>query len=239
VEITGSNLAQPTGSWLDADFNNGSARTSLGGSSVSINGKPGFISYISPVQINLQAPADPSTGALPVTVTNCAGTSNPVNGPNLQKIAMAPGLLAPPTNISPYFTAGGKQYLVATFGFQYLFVGNANSQAVADGIGNLFVPAKPKDSILLYGIGLGDTSPANTPGVIASGQEVLNAPVTVNFGSTPATVNRVAMYPTFVGLYYIIVTVPATLADGDYQINVTVNGQPMQTPSPLFLTVHH
>ena len=51
-----------------------------------------------------------------------------------------------------------------------------------------------------------------------------------------ATVNRVALYPTFIGLYYIIVTVP-DVPDDDYQINVTVGGQPLQQP-PFFLTVH-
>jgi uncharacterized protein (TIGR03437 family) len=64
----------------------------------------------------------------------------------------------------------------------------------------------------------------------------LNAPVTVKFGTTPATVNRVSLYPTFAGLYYIIVTVP-NVPDGDYQINITVDGQALQQ-QPFFLTVH-
>ena len=75
------------------------------------------------------------------------------------------------------------------------------------------------------------------PGVIATGQEVVNAQVVVKFGSTPAAVTRVAMYPTFVGLYYIMLTVPS-VPDGDYQINVTVDGQPLQQNPPFFLTVH-
>ena len=129
-----------------------------------------------------------------------------------------------------YFNFGGKQYAEATFGFQYQFVGNLDPALSSR-------PAKPGDSILLYAIGLGDTTPANTPGVVATGHEVLNAPVLVNFGSTPATVNRVGLYPTFAGLYYIMLTVPTNLADNDYQINVTVGGQPLQQ-SPFYLTVH-
>jgi len=229
LQIKGSNLAPATGTWLDADFNEGVANPSVGGVSVSINGKPAFVEYISPTQINVQAPADPSaTGLVPVTVTNCAGTSSAVKDPNLQKMTVAPGLLAPQ---SQYFVVGGKQYLAATFGFLNLFVGNTSL------LPGLFQPAKPGDSILLYAIGLGDTTPANTPGVIATGSEVLNAQIAVKFGTTSANVNRVAMYPTFVGLYYIMLTVP-NVADGDYQINVTVDGQPLQQTPPFFLTVH-
>jgi uncharacterized protein (TIGR03437 family) len=232
LEIKGSNLAQATGLWFDADFNAGVANTSLGGTSVLVNGKPGLVEYISPTQINLQAPADPSTtGLIPVTVTTCAGISKAFTDPNLQKVPVAPGILAPGSDITPFFTAGGKQLAEATIGFSSLFVGNPNSA-----VPGLFQPAKPGDSILLYAIGLGDTTPGNTPGVIASGSEVVNASVVVKFGTTTATVKSVALYPTFVGLYYIIVTVPP-VADGDYQINVTVGGQPLQQ-GPMFLTVH-
>jgi uncharacterized protein (TIGR03437 family) len=112
-----------------------------------------------------------------------------------------------------------------------LFVENANPD-----FPGLFQPAKPNDSILLYAIGLGDTTPAMIPGVTASGQEVVNADVAVSFGTTPATVTRAALYPTFAGLYYIMVTVP-NVPDGDYQINITVDGQPLQQ-QPFFLTVH-
>lgn len=230
LQIKGSNLAPFTGPWLDADFVDGVARTSLAGTSVSIKGLPGAISYISPTQINVQAPDDASTGPVPVSVTNCSGTSSPVTSANLQKTSLAPGLLAPPATISPYFNIGGKQYLAATIGFQNLFVGNSSI------LPGFFQPAKPNDSILLYGIGFGATTPANTPGVVATGQELVNADIQVKFGTTPATVTRAALYPTFVGLYYIVVTVP-NVADGDYQINVTVAGQPLPS-GPLFLTVH-
>jgi uncharacterized protein (TIGR03437 family) len=230
LEIRGSNLAKTTRLWLDSDFHGSDAPTALEETSASVNGKAGFIEYISPTQINLQAPADSATGPVAVAVTNCAGTSNPVTGANLQKVAS--GILAPPPEISPLFNSGGKQYGEATFGFQFLFVGNANPD-----FPGLFQPAKPNDSILLYAIGLGDTTPAMIPGVTATGQEVLNAQVAVNFGTTPATVTRVALYPTFAGLYYIAVTVP-NVPDGDYQINITVDGQPLQQ-QPFFLTVHH
>jgi len=231
LEIKGSNLAQNTRLWLDSDFKGNDAPTDLDGTSASVNGQAGFIEYISPTQINLQAPSDSATGPVSVTVKNCAGTSNPVTGSNLRKVAAAPGILAPPPDVSPLFTVGGRQYGEATFGFRFLFVGNPNPD-----FPGLFQPAKPNDSIVLYAIGLGDTTPAMIPGVRATGQEVFNSQVAVNFGSTPATVTRVALYGTFAGLYYITVTVP-NVPDGDYQINITVDGQPLQQ-QPFFLTVH-
>lgn len=229
LEIMGSNLAGNTREWLGSDFDGNHAPTSLDGVSVSINGKPGFVAYISPGQVNVQAPGDTAVGPVGITVTNCSGTSAPAT---LTRSSLAPGLLAPPPELNPYFTVGGMQYAAATFGFQYLFVGSPNPN-----LPGFFQPARPNDSIVLYGIGFGDTTPAMTPGVVATGQEVVNASVIVKFGSTPATVTRAALYPTFVGLYYFVVTVPA-VPDGVYQINVTVDGQPLQQP-PFFLTVHH
>src|SRR5581483_6832803 len=177
LEITGSNLAGVTRQWLGPDFDVANAPTNLEGTSVSIGGKPAFLSYISPTQINVQAPADTATGPVGITVTNCAGTSAPAT---LNRASIAAGLLAPPADLNPFFTANGKQYLVATFGPRALYVGNPNSAAPG-----LFQPAKPGDSIWLYGIGFGDTI---TPGVIATGQEKVQAPITVKFGQTTANV---------------------------------------------------
>jgi len=42
---------------------------------------------------------------------------------------------------------------------------------------------------------------------------------------------------SFVGLYEFYFTVPSTLANGDYQINVTQNGTTV--PQTMYLTVHN
>ena len=69
VSIYGTNLAAGTAVW-SGDF-----PTSLGGTSVTINGKPAYLSFVSPGQINLQAPDDTATGVVPVVVTTSAGTA--------------------------------------------------------------------------------------------------------------------------------------------------------------------
>ena len=50
VTIYGQNLASQTASW-NSDF-----PTSLGGTTVTIDGKAAYLSYVSPTQLNLQAP---------------------------------------------------------------------------------------------------------------------------------------------------------------------------------------
>jgi hypothetical protein len=55
ISIWGSNLASGSASW------NGNFPVSLGGTTVTINTKPAYLWYVSPTQINLQAPDDSAT----------------------------------------------------------------------------------------------------------------------------------------------------------------------------------
>ena len=68
VSIYGANLASGTEIW-SGDF-----PQTLAGTSVTINGKPAFLMYVSPTQINLQAPDDTATGSVSVVVTTSTGS---------------------------------------------------------------------------------------------------------------------------------------------------------------------
>ena len=71
VTIKGTNLAATKRIWATADFGStGKALpTALDGVSVTINGAPAYIYYISPVQINLLTPTDmPASGQVTVQV---------------------------------------------------------------------------------------------------------------------------------------------------------------------------
>jgi len=222
LEIYGSNFTtQQSRIWGGADFNGANAPTSLDKVSVSINGKAAFVYFMNPGQINVQAPADTATGNVPITVTSCTLTSAPIT---FQKIPVSPGLLAPDS-----FIVGGKQYLVALFA-DGAYVLNTNA---IPGLNSR--PAKPGDGITVYGIGFGDTTPANSPGVVVSALNSVSAPVTFSFGSTAATLSYKGLAPGFVGLYQFNITVP-DVADGDQAINVTLGGTPLQQ-QPFFLTV--
>lgn len=236
LEIKGTNLADPTdprlfasvypGQWTASDFNGLNAPTALDGISASINGKPAYIWYLSPGQINVQAPEDSALGNVAITVTNCKATSAPLM---FAKHALAPGLLAPSS-----FAANGTQYAVATFASDGAYVLNT-SQGASLGVNSR--PAKPGDLIIAYGIGFGDVTPPILPGVMAEAVNQLNNPVTLSFGSTSATLTYAGLAGNFVGLYEFYITVPQGLANGDYQINITQGGA--SVPQTVSLTVHN
>jgi len=233
LEIKGTNLADASyprltaatnpGQWTSADFNGSNAPTSLDGISVSINGNPAYVWYLSTGQLNVQAPEDTATGNVSITVTNCNATSNPVM---FARQALAPGFLT--------YTVSGTQYMIATFQSDGAYV--LNTGAVP---GLTSRPAKPGDGIILYGIGFGDVTPAILPGVIVGAGNTLVNPVTISFKSTPVKTPYAyqGLAGAYVGLYEFYLTVPTGLANGDYQINVTQNGTTV--PQTMSLTVHN
>jgi uncharacterized protein (TIGR03437 family) len=228
VEILGNNFTQvPILIWrVPDDFNNNVAPTSLGGVSVLINGKSAFVYYVTPTQIGVEAPDDPQTGNVPVTVVINGVASNSIFG---QKTAVAPGLLA--VDYPPFsFFVNGKQYAEATFGLANHYVGTPN---LVSGFPYPFDPAKPGDTIFLYGIGFGDTDPPLAAGTLATVADQIKAPVTISFDQTPAIISYAGHYPTYTGLYLFALTVPDVPA-GDHQINVTLGGQ--RVPQTVFLT---
>ena len=227
LEIKGANLADPNDPRLaSADFNGPNAPTNLDGISVSINNKPAYVWYLSPTQINVQAPEDSTNGNVAITVTNCKATSSITM---FSRRNLAPGLLAPPN-----YSSGGTQYLVATFASDGAYVLNT-SLGASFGLNSR--PAKPGDLIVAYGIGFGDVTPTILPGVIVGQSNALVNPVTFSFGAAPATLAYAGLAGSFVGLYEFFINVPPGLANGDYQINVTQNGSTV--PQTMYLTVHN
>lgn len=232
LEIKGTNLADPNdpriytngGNWAGTDFSGVNAPTSLDGISVSIDGKPAYVDYISPTQVNVQAPEDSTTGNVAIVLTNCKAPSTQFL---FARQALAPGLLAPSV-----FNISGKQYMVATFASDGAYVLNTTTGA---GLGINSRPAQAGDVIVAYGVGFGDVTPATLPGTIVQAQNSLNNAVTFSFGSTPASTSYSGLAGNFVGLYEFYITVPSGLLAGDVQINVTQNG--VALPQTMYLTI--
>ena len=161
-----------------------------------------------------------------MVVTNGGVASNSFSA---QKTEVAPGLLA--VSYPPFsFLVNGKQYLEATFGLSNHYVGKPN---LVSGFPYPFDPAKPGDSIFLYGIGFGDTDPPLPAGTLATAADKLKLPLTISFDNTPANIVYAGHYPTYTGLYLFAITVPDVPA-GDHQIVVTLNGQ--LVPQTVYLT---
>jgi uncharacterized protein (TIGR03437 family) len=211
IEIYGTNLASTARSWADSDFDNGRiAPTSLSGTSVTIGGQPAFVDYISAGQVNVQLPSNVNTGVQRITVTTAAGTSAPYP---VTVASVEPGLLAPTS-----FNIGGKQYVAATFPDGSFALPAGAVPGVASR------PAKPGETVTLWGVGFGPVTPYIPAGQIAIGLTALSLPLQVSFGSTQATLAYAGLNPEAVGLYQFNVVVPSLPANAATPISFTLNG---------------
>ncbi len=147
----------------------------MSGTKVTIGGQDAVLSYISPGQVNAQAPANVATGQRPITVTTAVGTS-----PSYMVTVNArqPGLFAHPS-----FTIGGKQHIGAVFAND----GNTFVMPTGAVAGITSRPAKPGETILLFGIGFGAVTPGAWAGEIAQQQSALVEPVTMYVSQSRAT----------------------------------------------------
>jgi uncharacterized protein (TIGR03437 family) len=220
IEIYGSNLAATTRSWGSSDFKGINAPTSLEGTFVTIGGQSAFIDFISPGQVNALVPSNAGTGLQPITVTTGAGMSAPFN---INVNAAQPGLLAPPS-----FAINGKQYAVALFpdGTYVLPAG-----AIA---GVTSRPAKPGETIVLYGVGFGPVTPAIPAGQLVQQANALTSGLQMFLGGILATASYAGLAPNYTGLYQFNVIVP-NVATGDVPLTFTLNA--VSGTQKLFIAV--
>ncbi len=95
----------------------------------------------------------------------------------------------------------------------------------------------PGDVIILWGTGSGPTSPAAPAGEDTPSTTNYNTAntVSVTVGSKPATVYGAALAPGYASLYQIAIQIPASLANGDCPVVVTINGA--SSPSTIMITI--
>jgi uncharacterized protein (TIGR03437 family) len=206
VAIFGAKLSQSTYQWQAGDIVNGMLPTSLEGVSVTINGLPAYIDYISPSQINVLAPDDAAVGPVQVQVTAAQQATNAVTA---QKSLFAPAFL----------TLNGTY--VAALHADYSLVGAPNLLP-----GAVTTAAKPGETILLYGVGFGPATPPQPSGQQVATAAPLANTVQITIGGQSATVQYSGLVQS--GLYQFNVTVP-NLPNGDATVVATIGGVPTQT----------
>ncbi len=196
MTIVGNALAFQTGDWRNSIVN-GALPTTLDGVSVTVGGKPAYIYYVSPTQLNVLAPDVPPG---PVSVTVTAG--------NLTSSAVT----ASASLYGPAFFAWPGTQPVATRP-DYSYVAKPGTFA-----GVTTVAAKPGDVIVLWGTGFGPTNPPAPAGMVVPAGTVfgtLTLP-TVTIDNISATVYSAALTPGAAGLYQVAIQVPSSLPDGDW-----------------------
>jgi uncharacterized protein (TIGR03437 family) len=185
----------------------------LGGTSVTIDGKPAFVYYVSQTQLNIIVPDDVTIGGLGVQVTTAAGSSS-------------------------MFTAAKESFAPALFLFTTRYPAAVHADGTYLGPPNLLagvttVPAKPNEIILLFGTGFGATNPAVLAGQLVTNAAPLAVAVTATVGGVPAPVLGFLIDP---GSYQFNLTVP-NLPDGDAALSLSIAG--MSTQTGIFLSIAH
>jgi protocatechuate 3,4-dioxygenase, beta subunit len=203
TSIFGDNLAATTRTWNAADIVDGKLPASLDGVSVTIDNKPAAIQFISPKQINVQAPSDEPAGPVQVQVTTADGTSDPV-------------------------TATMQPLLPGFFRFAQDYVKAMRADGVS--IDSTTVPAKPGDAVALFGTGFGPTDPGVPAGEAFQGRAILSNAVAIRIGTVVADVSFAGL--TSAGIYQFDLTIP-DLPDGDYPVTAAVGGVRTQSVARL------
>jgi uncharacterized protein (TIGR03437 family) len=204
VSIYGSGLSATTRSWQASDFTGNSLPATLDNVSVQINGKKAAISYVSPGQLNVQAPTDTTTGPVQVQVTNLSGSAT--GTATLQ-------------NYAPGFFTFQAKYAAARH--------NNDGAAVAPagyfGSATASRPAQPGEILQIYATGLGPTAPAVPAGQLVSSAAPLAdlTQLRVTIGGVTATVQYAGI--VFAGEYQLNVMVPQ-VASGDQPILAAIGG---------------
>ncbi len=190
VSIYGTNLAGSAVTW------EGNFPTSLGGTSVTIDGKAAYLWYVSPRQINLQAPNDTATGSVPVIVTTARGTYR---------------LTVTLAGVAPSFSLLDGKHVTGII---------LRPNGTYDIIGP--VAAKAGERVELFGVGFGPTSPAVPAGQAFSGAAATTNPVQLTIGGRKVTPSFAGL--SAAGLYQINVKIPAGLGSGELPIAATAGG---------------
>ena len=207
VMIQGENLANTTRLWRDSDFHGDQLPTQIDGVSVTIDGMPAFVEYVSPTQVNVQAPSDTNTGLVTVLVANNGIASPPVYA-EMQSVSPA------------LFTVGN--YAVASLVPSY-------TPVTAD------APAKPGDLVALWATGFGRTIPSIPAGMVVSGAPASYILPMAWIDGLPVQVVSSILASGTAGVYQITIRIPDTAPIGAVSVQATIGGAITQAGAVLYV----
>ena len=213
VTIRGQRLAPTTRIWRADEIVEGRLPLELDGVRVNIGGRPAAVYYISPEQLNVQAPDEEGDGPVQVEVITPQGRAVATG----QRRSVAPGIFV--------YRAGGKTLVAAVHALRPDEEPRTVLVAPVGLIpGYETRPAKPGDVIQLYATGLGlNTNPRVSAGRVPEGPAELFDVVNVWIGGQPARVLWKGLVSP--GLYQINLETPAA-PEGDQPVEIQVRNSP-------------
>ncbi len=227
--IFGSDLGDDFGDWGQSFVNNVAPRR-LNNVRVLVNDQEAFIAFTSSAQINAIAPDNIPEGPVTVTVeySNLRSTVVPTQSRRVNPATFR-------------FTPEDSRYLAATANDGSAYIGPANLFGTNGQLSGLALrPARPGEFVVLYGTGLGLTTPPVPAGQIPparnGGYPISNSSeirLTRN-GQTTTVVPAYSGLSGFPGLHQLVFLVPS-LPSGDYETVLVVNG--LSSPAGTFLPI--
>jgi uncharacterized protein (TIGR03437 family) len=160
--------------------------TSLGGTTVTVNGVAAGLLVVSAGQVNLQIPYETTPGIATVEVRG----SGPTTTFNVPVAPQSPGVFS--------VNQAGTGAAIATHGDYQLVTGQN--------------PARPNETVLVFLTGLGAVTPGVASGAAAEGalRRVADPGLQVLFNGIAGRVDFAGLSPGFAGLYQINAVVPDT-----------------------------
>ena len=218
VAIYGTNLAPAgdTRSWQGSDFLNNQLPVVLDTVTATVNGRSAYIGYISPTQVNILTSPDALQGAVQVLISSGGVNSAPFT---VQAQPIAPA----------FFVFAGSPFVAA----EHTNGSYLGSPSLYPGV---TTPAKPGETVALFGSGFGPTSPPVVAGsLVQSG--ILPTPPVIVIGGIAATVQFAGLVPSVPGEFQFNVVVPLGVPDGNNTVTALYGG--LSTQTGLLLTVQH
>ncbi len=217
LTIFGDNLAATSRIWRNDEIIDGALPTELDGVRVLVNGKRAAVFFISPGQLNVQAPDDTALGTVTVEVIR-DGAGSARGEAELREAAPAFFLFNQENRMFPAAVHADGTFV----GKSDLFGGALPAR-----------PAKPGDVVLLFGTGFGATDPPVAAGSVFAGASPLRTPARILFNGVEATVLFGGL--SGAGLNQFNVVVPEGLTNGDVELLADVMGR--RTQSGVFMTI--
>jgi uncharacterized protein (TIGR03118 family) len=225
VSIKGGALSATSRSWATADFIGTKLPTQLDNVSVTLNGEPAYVSFISPTQINFLTPTDLAPGPVQIQVTN--------NGLVSTSVSATAQSSAPAFFTIGAVNAAGNSYIAATHADGS--IGGPPSLIT----GTTTTPFTIGETIVLYANGFSGTAAAVPNGQIISTPLPLATNPTVLIGNTQATVKFAGLTGT--GLFQFNVVIPTLTLTGTGNVDVPVviqsGGNQTQAKAVISVTV--